>query len=63
MKNRQRKLNKPPMKLAVIAMPSALPASPLADIVKPSMAVAEADGVPGMFNRTAEKLPPVMPPT
>ena len=58
MRNRQRKLNRPPTKLAVMAIPNARPASPRLAIGLPSSAVAEADGVPGMFSRMAEKLPP-----
>tara|TARA_B110000438_G_C15327601_1_gene442285 strand:+ start:84 stop:440 length:357 start_codon:yes stop_codon:yes gene_type:complete len=63
MRKRNRKLTIPPIKLAVIAIPKALPASPRAARGYPSIAVAEAEGVPGMLRSIAEKLPPVMPPT
>ncbi len=59
---RQRRLNIPPYREAMTEIPNAFPANPFLAIWNPSMTVAEAEGVPGIFKRIAETAPPVIPP-
>jgi len=58
---RQTSPNIPPKKEEVTAVPSALPPIPFFVISCPSIAVADAEGVPGILRSIAEKDPPVMP--
>jgi len=51
----------PPKKEDVIAVPRASPALPFFAISCPSIAVADAEGVPGMLSSMAEIDPPVIP--
>ena len=51
----------PPKNEALTATPSASPARPFCAMACPSIAVADAEGVPGMFKRMADKEPPVIP--
>ena len=60
-KARQTRPKIPPKKEEHTATPRASPARPFFAISWPSIAVAEADGVPGIFNRIADNEPPVIP--
>ena len=55
--------NTVPMNEDVAESPMAGPASPRCARGNPSSAAAALAGVPGMFSRIEERLPPVMAPT
>ena len=59
---RQIALIKPPINEDTAEMPSARPAFPFLFMGYPSSRVAVADGVPGVFSRIADMLPPYILP-